>query len=219
MFNKKYAAVIMIVILASFSLLLAACGESSATPTASAVNAPATTPTVAATTAVTTAAAATTAAPVATTAPATTAATTPAAKSPAATTPDANKRAAVAEKATPDMIAKKFYTDVQSGDVKNADAALLSQSLRKSLLGKGNKGMADEAIYKLVGVSKDQKIDTFTLDTPVINGDKATLNVTVKLADGTSLKQTVSMVKGEMNKKSPKGTEISLWQIDNIVVG
>ncbi len=215
--SRKSLVGIPVLFLVAFSLALAACGDTTAT-TAPA-NSAATTPT---TGPVTTSAAITTS--VATTAPATTsttttpATTTEAVTTPTATTPAANsKKPDAANRVAPEMIVNRLYTDLKSGDLKKNDTALLSSSLKSLLNGsKGDKKAGTNMLDKLVGLNSGQKIDSFTVDKPVITGDSASVTATLKLSDGSSVKNSLSLVKSQVKDK--QGDERTLWQVDKISV-
>jgi hypothetical protein len=195
-------------------LSLVACGDATATPSnANAV--------VASTTAATSGQATTTAS-----SPVNSALTTPSAfptseatASPAVTTVPAPSLAAgktgTNQIVTPDKVVTRLYTGLKSDDAKKIDAAILSQDLRNSIKGsKGDKSKGLAGLNSLVGLNNGQKIDTFTLDQLVLTDNSASVNVAVKLTDGTSLKDSVTLVKSQVKNK--QGDERSLWQIDKI---
>lgn len=115
------------------------------------------------------------------------------------------------------MIVNRLYTDLKSGDLKKNDTALLSSSLKSLLNGsKGDKKAGTNMLDKLVGLNSGQKIDSFTVDKPVITGDSASVTATLKLSDGSSVKNSLSLVKSQVKDK--QGDERTLWQVDKISV-
>jgi len=221
--SKKQWTILIVLAMLVFSVVLVACGDTTSLP-ASTTTVAAATSTANLTTASTTDSSSTSAATSGTTTAAdsssttTSAATTPSTPVPAMT-PGITVGAAKNKKGTgaamvetPDSIVKTLLNAVKSNDSKKEAAVtrLLSSSLQTTL--KGSKGVA--GLDKLIGISDGTNIDIITVASPNIVGDNAMVTATLKLKDGLTITDNMTLVKNTVTTK--KGQANTVWQVDAI---
>lgn len=198
---KKNFVVIAIVAFLGLSLLLAACGATAPTNQSSTGQVPTVVPT---------------------SAPATGSTTTPPAGNTSGTVPvrpnpserpgNGNVDRQQIENATPETIVKRFYSEIKAGEMRSV-LVLTTENFRQSF-----KDSNRNQIATALGLKPGQTVQDVQVGTSSINGDKATLTVTLTLSDSTKVTQNLTMVKGEVSRPNGQGQGLKLWQIDGIKV-
>ena len=239
---RKQPLLVAIIAFVVLSLALVACGEATSTPTSSGTIAPTapaaatattssstnpatvtpadTAGSTAATTGINSSSTGATAAPsdtmgstAAAATPGTTSGSTTVTPGTTSSTGQNQKGQNAAKLQSPDGSVKVLYNDVKNNVQKSAAVTrLLGPTLKASL--KGSKKQGVTALDSLIGISGSQKISTITVGTATVNGDNATVTTTLKLSDGSTVTNNVTLVKSSLTTK--QGKQYNLWQIDGI---
>lgn len=210
--TKKQSVALAVLGLAMCSLWLAACGE---TPSTAA-------PTVASSVTASTIASSTsqptiTPAATPTTSPATTSSPTMPGVS---TTPTKSAKSGsksgntqLGKLQTPDQSVTALFNQVKNSNQSKATkgSRYLDSTLKASLK---NKKQAANTLTGLLGLNNGQIIQSFTVGSPTINGNNATVTATLTLNDGSSLTDNLALIKSTVSTK--KGQSYTLWQVDSI---